>query len=278
MKNELYSLTEHQYELIFKFYDGSLNPSRRKEFDQQMFNDEFKQAVRQYSYLQSALTRELEDDELHLELKNVAKKFHESPDGLALKRKMERPLTIKPRFIKLAASFLLMAIIGTVIWANLKYTNSAIAQAFQDPLLSNIVMSNELQDQIFRSGRQDFFDGKYQKAEAAMILIPEQDIHYPEAQVLLAYCNFYQKKYDTSLVYFDRLLNQLYSQLPEHYKSIDKLRWSRLLVLLGLEQESTSLFKQELLYFLEGNSEYYSTKAHQLNNTLQNPIRKVVIE
>ena len=279
MKNELHSLNEDQQELIYKYYEGSLSKAANKAFEENMRHEAFRQAVRLHGQLQQVFHKELDDDELRGKVKAAAKRYHQSSVGIK-QRQPSRLINLqgKRTLLAMAAAIIALIVFGTVIWANLNYSNSAIVQSFQEPLFNNITKSQITQDDIFYSGREDFFKEQYPKAEAAMLNISSENKNYPEAQAILAYCAFYQKKYEAALPYFDKLLDEYYEQLPEHYKNREKLRWSRLMVLLGLGQHNNASFQEEIQFFIHGKSAHYREKAKQLQKVLQSPLRKITFD
>lgn len=282
MKNEFDPISEQEQDLIFRYYQGEMSEGEKREFTQLLRKENFRQAWEQQAYLQKALARGLEDEDLRIKIKAGAEGYHEAA---ALRAKTTvakvRPLFTTNRSVQAlgrAAGFLLIVALGGVLWANLNYSDSAIAQSFQEPLLSTIVRSTEAEQQVFRAGRQDFFNGRYQQAEEAMLQISPDSPNFPEAQALLAYSLFYQKKYELALQYFDQLLQVHFSQLPEAYKSEEKLRWSRLLALLGIGAEDSPRFREELDFFLRGKSTYYAQKAERLRQKLDSPFRIVLFD
>ncbi|WP_282774829.1 tetratricopeptide repeat protein [Phaeodactylibacter xiamenensis] len=282
MNNEFDPITEQEQDLIFRYYEGEMSEVDKQEFTQLLGKDNFRQAWEQQAYLQKGLSRELQDEDLRKTIKAVADRYHEAEARRAKTAAAEvRPLSTanRPaRILRWAAGFLLMVALGGVLWANLNYSDSAIAQSFQEPLLSTIVRSAEAEQQVFRAGRQDFFNGRYQQAEEAMMQISPESPNFPEAQALLAYSLFYQKKYEPALQYFDQLLQVHFSQLPEAYKSEEKLRWSRLLALLGIGAEDSLRFREELDFFLKGKSTFYAQKAERLRQKLDSPFRIVLFD
>lgn len=279
-------ISEEHYKIIERFFNCELDDEERIAFDLLMERRAFREAVILQNTLRKALIKERKENPLMNQFGEEALKYKKN---IQLSYSMKEPksqievisLWLKSFFssthrLGYLTIVLFGAILSTVWWANMNYSNDSIVQEFHEQLLDSRQAGPLNREEILEQAEMAFFEGKFYLTENLLLRIDSQnETVFIEAQSLLAYTYFRSYQYDKSINQFNTLIENYYNFLPYEYQDLDKLRWTRLLSYLGEGREEEDFFLKELNYFVNNKSEVYREMAMKLEYKLSSSWRKL---
>lgn len=268
------TLTDSDKLLIDRYLANELEAHEYSLWEQRMQDLAFSEAVASYQAVIAKVVDEYQQSPLKQQFKQAGARYHERTASQSTPGKV---VSLWSRRIRIAAAIVAVAIVSLLGWANNQYSDSAIVFALQDSILDDANMGQVDKDTIFPNAKGRFFQEDYEEALNGFSSVSEDSKHYPEAQILKAYTLFQLQDYPAAIGLFNHWIDRRFSDIPNEYRNENKLRWTRLLALVGSGQTHSEFFSQELNYFLNSTSDYYRAKAQQLKSKMESPWRKVVL-
>jgi len=279
-------LSNDQYRLIEQFFNNELKQEDRPQFDLQMEDPTFREAVLLQKELQASLKKELAESPIMQMVKAEATAYKtkqqevtpkESEFWKNLNNWINQLFNPVPRYAY-ALSILVLLVAGSFIWANYNYSNNSIVQALHDPILDDTQADIPTNKELLDKAKMAFFKEDFKAAISLFSGIEDNNQYYHEAQSLLAYSYFRNDQFDQAITQFNRLLEDgFYTKLPNSYKNENKLRWTRLLAYLGAKKTNETQFSEELNFFLTNKSEVYQKKAKVLESKMNSLWREFLL-
>ena len=252
-------LTEHQQNLIDRLFEGRLPKGEQGELEKAMEDADFRAAVKFRRDIRQAFA---------IDAQSHTKK-NETVEKPTLQKTKPRVVSIR-RVMAIAAGVLVLVLVG---WfgKDLIFTPAVpVALEFLDIPPRHSVAGGPSAKDLLIKGKDAFYTRKkFKQAEVIFTQIASSSAHFSEAQYLLAHSLMQQQKFAEAIPVFDSFLQNesKFEGLPGRYRSIDQIRFERMLGYLGSGQNNA--FIPELEFFLNHTDIYFKNKAIALQQRLE---------
>ena len=259
---------QENFERIEKYLDGEMPFAERQAMDKEMAAD----TDLQFEFGQHQMAREAMEVMIEDNLRNSFSEWDQEGEKSAKVVSINRGVKMRTlyRRIAIAASFLLLAVVGIGFLQSGQYSNEQLSQTYYGTIDLDELRSigkNELTDN-FSKGIAALSDGKVNDALFLLEPIPNTNDRFEEAQYLIGHANMQLKKYDAAIIAFKNVANGT----DETFKM--KGEWNLILAKLNADQLDDNF--HNLLTTIAAETDHDKNKeANQLKADLEGFLRKV---